>query len=164
MDGYAVIIRAVVTPQLAEQQLAAVSAAAGGTIAYDSGTSVLRYTPSSAGDADATVGAVLTGAEATLTRAVRRAGAAVVIQEARVLTWDDFEAETFRSGVLAGVAEAVEILGVSRARLYQLVGDHKDFPRPIAQLKGGPVWDRGQVEAWERGWERKRTGRPRKNG
>jgi predicted DNA-binding transcriptional regulator AlpA len=165
VNGYAVIIRADVTPPLDERQLAAVSAEAGGTIAYDSGTGVLRFTVSTP-DPDADAVSVLAYGADTITRAVRLAGAAASIREGRVLSWEDFEAETFRPatprGGLAGVAEVTEILGVSRARVYQLMEGHEDFPKPAADLKGGPVWDRTEVETWERGWDRKRTGRPRK--
>lgn len=160
--GYAVIIRAIITPQLTEQQLAAVSAEAHGTIAYDSGTGVLRFTVSTP-DPDADMVSVLAYGADTVTRAVRLAGASASIREGRVLSWGDFEAETFRPstprGGLAGVAEAAEILGVSRQRVAEIRKDHGEFPAPVADLKSGPVWDRVEIERFERGWERKRTGR-----
>lgn len=163
MDGYAVIIRADITPGLTDRQLAIVHKEAGDTVSYDRQKGTLRFTVSTP-DPDADAVQVLTYGTETVTRAVRIAGATASIREGRVLAWEDFEAETFRSGGLAGVAEVTEILGVSRARVYQLMRDHPDFPEPLEDLKGGPVWDRGQVEAWEGGWERKRTGRPRKDG
>jgi predicted DNA-binding transcriptional regulator AlpA len=164
VDGYAIIIRADINPRLTERQLAAVSAEAGGTIAYDSGTGALRFTVSTP-DPDAEAVSVVEYGVRTVTSAVRRAGAAAVIREARAVAWEDFEAETFRpntpQGGLAGVAEVAEILGVTRQRVAELRKDHADFPAPVQVLKAGPVWDRAELEAWERGWERKRTGRPK---
>lgn len=166
MDRYAVIVRAAVAPDLAERQVAAIAVDAKGTLSYDSRAGVLRLTASTE-TAEMDVETALKHAVGDLRRAVRRhAGEAVDVREGRVLPWDEFEAETFRPsaprGGLAGVSEVTEILGVSRARVYQLAEDHEDFPRPVQELKAGPVWDRAEVEAWERGWERKRTGRPRK--
>ncbi|GBC87326.1 hypothetical protein HRbin12_01329 [bacterium HR12] len=43
-----------------------------------------------------------------------------------------------------------EILGVSRQRVYQLLEEREDFPRPAAGLARGWVWRRGDVEAWAR--------------
>ena len=57
-------------------------------------------------------------------------------------------------------SEVGGILGVSRQRVYQLLSEHADFPRPRADLPRGAVWDRGEVEAWSR--KVRRAGRPRK--
>jgi len=137
-------------------------AEAQGTIAYDSGTGILRFTVSTP-DPDADMVSVLAYGAETVTRAVRVAGASASIREGRVLSWGDFEAETFRPSTpqagLAGVAEVAEILGVSRQRVAEIRKDHEAFPAPVADLKSGPVWDRAEVERFERGWERKRTGR-----
>lgn len=164
MDGYAVITRAVIEPRLTERQLAAVSAETGGTISYDSSTGMLRFTVSTP-DPDADAATVFAYGIGMLTRAVRLAGAAASIREVRVLSWEDFEAETFRPSTpasgLAGVAETAEILGISRQRLAD-VRKNPAFPRPVADLKSGPVWDRAEIERFERGWDR-RAGRPAKN-
>lgn len=65
---------------------------------------------------------------------------------------------------LAGTAEAAEILKVANQAVARLARTHADFPRPVQVLAAGPVYLRGELEEWERGWERKRTGRPRKQG
>lgn len=49
---------------------------------------------------------------------------------------------------LVGLSEVAELLGVSR----QVVGNwrlrYHDFPKPIAELKSGPVWKREDVVFW----------------
>ena len=40
-----------------------------------------------------------------------------------------------------GLAEIAKILGVSKQRVYEL-RRREDFPKPIAALAAGPVWDR----------------------
>lgn len=165
MSGYAVIVRAVIDPRLDDRQLDLVAHEAHGTITYNSSESVLRFTVSTP-DPDADAIAVLAHGVETVASAVRHAGAAASVREARVLDWDEFEAETFRPsaprGGLAGVAEAAELLGVSRQRIAEIRKDHKAFPAPVADLAAGPVWDRAELERFDRTWERKRTGRPRK--
>lgn len=167
MNGYAVIIRADIKPALDSRQLDAVAIEAHGTIAYDRSTSVLLFSTSTP-DPDADAVTVLKYGIDTVTSAVHRAGSTASIREGRVVDWEDFEAETFRPatprGGLAGRAEAAEILGVSPQRVNQLRDEHADFPRPVDDLKSGPVWDRAELEAFNRGWDRKRTGRPRKSG
>jgi predicted DNA-binding transcriptional regulator AlpA len=49
---------------------------------------------------------------------------------------------------LAGVAEIAELLGVSRQRVDQLVRDHDDFPRPIAELAAGRIWMKNDIVKW----------------
>ena len=164
MDEYAVIIRAVIKPELTERQLAAVSAETGGTISYDSRTSVLRYTTSMQDPHRDSI-AALGKADGNLARAIRRhAGAEHDTREARVLPWGEFEAETFRPSVpgggLAGSAEAAEILGVSTTRVGELRKTHSSFPKPSEELKATPVWDRAEIERFAREWDRK-AGRPR---
>lgn len=56
-------------------------------------------------------------------------------------------------------SEVGKILGVSRQRVYQLLDEHEDFPRPVAILPRGAVWNRISVEQWRRAWPR-RPGRP----
>lgn len=63
---------------------------------------------------------------------------------------------------LVGMVEAGEILGVSRQRVYQLAEDHPDFPRPLAELAAGKIFTKASIEAFNKRWDRKRTGRPPK--
>lgn len=41
---------------------------------------------------------------------------------------------------LAGIQEASEILGVSRARVDQLLHSDPKFPQPIGQVRAGRIW------------------------
>ena len=50
---------------------------------------------------------------------------------------------------LMGAAEVAAVLGVSRQRVLQLLNERDDFPRPVAVLRMGKVWDGPQVRAWE---------------
>jgi hypothetical protein len=63
---------------------------------------------------------------------------------------------------VVGTAEVAEVLGISRPRLDRVRKTHPDFPAPLAELRSGPVWGRAWIEEFDQGWERKRTGRPRK--
>ena len=63
---------------------------------------------------------------------------------------------------LAGTAEVADMLGISRPRLDRVRKTHPSFPLPLADLRSGPVWERGDIERFNQEWERKRTGRPRK--
>lgn len=160
MNGYAVIIKANVTPRLDDRQLAVVSDEAHGTIAYDSATGALRFTATTP-DPDADMVIVLRYGAETVTRAVRAAGATADIREGRVITWEDYEAETFRPrAALAGAAEAADLLGVTRQRLAD-IRKMARFPQPVADLKAGPVWDRAEIERFSNKWDRK-AGRPAK--
>ncbi len=57
-------------------------------------------------------------------------------------------------------SEIAELLGISRQRVYQLLEEREDFPRPVAETPRGAVWDRRDVEQWAR--KPRRRGRPRK--
>jgi hypothetical protein len=46
---------------------------------------------------------------------------------------------------LAGVAEAAELLGVSKQRVSQLALT-AGFPKPIGRARCGPIWRRDDVE------------------
>jgi predicted DNA-binding transcriptional regulator AlpA len=48
---------------------------------------------------------------------------------------------------LVGAAELVQLLGVNRARAYQ-ISRHPDFPPPVADLIGGKIWDLADVQTW----------------
>ena len=50
---------------------------------------------------------------------------------------------------LVGAHEIRVMLGVSRARVNQLV-NRKGFPDPVAKLAQGAVWRRREVEDWAR--------------
>jgi predicted DNA-binding transcriptional regulator AlpA len=48
---------------------------------------------------------------------------------------------------LIGAHEIRGLLGVSRQRAYQLAS-RPDFPKPVAELAQGKIWDMGDVEEW----------------
>ena len=50
---------------------------------------------------------------------------------------------------LVGVAEIAELLGVTRQRVHQLAKT-ADFPKPLAELSAGAIWDKADVEVWAR--------------
>lgn len=78
-----------------------------------------------------------------------------------VETADDLAAQleepTFPA--LLGVAEVAELLGVTKQRASALAMS-KSFPRPIAELKAGPIWAEPMVRRFVAEWPR-RSGRPR---
>jgi predicted DNA-binding transcriptional regulator AlpA len=49
-----------------------------------------------------------------------------------------------------GVAEIAELLGVSRQRVHAIAKADESFPKPRAQLVGGNIWNRADIEAWAR--------------
>jgi len=109
----------------------------------------------------------LRSALATSERAVLQALATVglagmSLSAADVKPWAELEAELARPSypVLVGVAELAELLGVSKQRVSELAAKAK-FPKPLAQLKGGPVWDRASIGNFLQTWQRK-PGRPSK--
>lgn len=62
---------------------------------------------------------------------------------------------------LVSAPEVGEMLGgVSRQRVYQLQKANSSFPKPLFQLRTGPIWDASAVEKFASTWERK-PGRPR---
>jgi hypothetical protein len=60
---------------------------------------------------------------------------------------------------LMSAAEIAEELGVTRQRVHQLRSTAA-FPAPLAELRGGAVWDAAAVRKFARDWKRK-PGRPR---
>jgi hypothetical protein len=60
---------------------------------------------------------------------------------------------------LMSAAEVADELGVSRQRVHQLRGS-AGFPAPLADLRGGAVWDAAAIRRFDKGWHR-RPGRPR---
>jgi predicted DNA-binding transcriptional regulator AlpA len=59
-------------------------------------------------------------------------------------------------------SEVASVLGMSRQRVYQLLEERADFPRPVTQTPRGSLWDRRAIEAWKR--KPRRSGRPKKAG
>lgn len=59
---------------------------------------------------------------------------------------------------LMSAAEIAEELGVARQRVHQLRSTAA-FPAPLAELRGGAVWDAAAVRKFAREWKRK-PGRP----
>ena len=60
---------------------------------------------------------------------------------------------------LMGVSEAADFLGCTSKRVSQLKREHPDFPKPIIELRMGPVWLADDIEAFGRIWTRM-PGRP----
>lgn len=81
-----------------------------------------------------------------------------------VMTELEFElrAEEPTMPELMSAAEIAEELGVSRQRVHQL-RETVAFPAPLAELRGGAVWDAAAVRKFGREWERK-PGRPAASG
>jgi predicted DNA-binding transcriptional regulator AlpA len=63
---------------------------------------------------------------------------------------------------LVGVAEVAQLLRVSRQRVSELARA-RNFPKPIAHLKSGPIWRRTQITA-HLGRGPSKPGRPRRKG
>lgn len=62
---------------------------------------------------------------------------------------------------LLGHRDVAELLGVSPARVGQLRREHPQFPQPVAETSGGPVYTGESIRAFA---SRTRTaGRPRKD-
>jgi hypothetical protein len=60
---------------------------------------------------------------------------------------------------LMSAADIAEELGITRQRVHQL-RKHAGFPAPLAELRGGAVWDAAAVQKFVDEWERA-PGRPR---
>lgn len=69
---------------------------------------------------------------------------------------------------LIGKSAAARILGVAPQRVdyierQRAAGSRDDFPEPVRRTdKGRTLWRREDIEAFDRGWRRKRTGRPQR--
>jgi predicted DNA-binding transcriptional regulator AlpA len=67
---------------------------------------------------------------------------------------------------LVGVAEAAALLGISRSSLWErrgrkdLLGRIPEFPKPVAELACGPIWQRSQIREYKRARERARRQYP----
>jgi hypothetical protein len=51
-----------------------------------------------------------------------------------------------QGGDIIGVAEAADVLGVSKQRVSQLQIEDADFPTPVGYPRSGPVWLRTVIE------------------
>jgi hypothetical protein len=64
------------------------------------------------------------------------------------------------SPVLAGVAEAAEVMGWDKRRVITYI-DRGRFPQPLQSLASGRIWLRSDVEAFAEQWRaRRRVGGP----
>lgn len=50
---------------------------------------------------------------------------------------------------LVGTKEIADMLGVSSQRVHQLLASPQ-FPKPLAVLSAGMIWDRADIEEWIR--------------
>lgn len=62
---------------------------------------------------------------------------------------------------LVGVAEIADMLGVTRQRASALQ-TRQGFPHPVAVLRSGPVWRKGDLSTFVEQWTRA-PGRPRRH-
>lgn len=86
-------------------------------------------------------------------------GAVVAVE---VLTEADLDRQLAEPAFpeLVGVAEVAEMLGVTRQRASALQ-TRSGFPTPVAVLRSGPVWRRGDLSTFAEEWTRQ-PGRPRR--
>jgi hypothetical protein len=82
--------------------------------------------------------------------------------EVEIKPWERLEKalEQLNFPDLVGAAELAAVLGVSKQRVSELAGT-THFPRPLAELKAGPVWDSSSIGNFLRTW-RRTPGRPPK--
>ena len=132
----------------------------GGTASYDSQMLAARF------DVRATdPEAALTKAHRILNAALRKAGftaeSNVIAVEVESVEEMDRRLQESNVPSLVGIAEVAGALGVSKQRASEL-SRQSSFPRPLATLAAGPVWDRYAIARFLERWPRRRTGRPRK--
>jgi len=101
----------------------------------------------------------LTG-ERTARRAIEEVGLHLPLEALHVQTDAALEREisTPNFPELVGLSEIAEILHVSRQRVFQL-RERPDFPKPVAELRLGPVWSLPMLDRFISEWPR-RVGRP----
>jgi predicted DNA-binding transcriptional regulator AlpA len=51
---------------------------------------------------------------------------------------------------LVGAQEIAELLGITRQRVGQLARTDPSFPKPVAEVAAGRIWERDDVERWAR--------------
>ena len=64
--------------------------------------------------------------------------------------------------LLAGIAEAAEIMGWDKRRVVTYI-DRGSFPEPLQSLASGRVWVRSDVEAYSRAWHERHARRRRRS-
>ena len=79
-----------------------------------------------------------------------------------VLTNEEFDRRLALPSVpeLVGISEIAEMLEVTRQRASALQSN-RGVPAPIASLRSGPVWRKGDLSRFADQWDRK-AGRPRR--
>ena len=107
------------------------------------------------------VGAAMTKALRVWRRALGAAGFPPwPIVRSDVLTVEEQDADLERpQPTLLGVSEIAALLGTTRNRAWQ-VTRKPDFPRPLAELAGGPVWALHMVARFIEEWPRRRGPAP----
>lgn len=63
--------------------------------------------------------------------------------------------------VLAGVAEAAEVMGWDKRRVITYI-DRGRFPPPVQSLASGRVWLRAEIERYAADWRARRADRARR--
>jgi hypothetical protein len=132
----------------------------GGTASYDSQMLAARF------DVRATdPEAALKKAHRILNAALRKAGytgePSIIAVEVEAVEEMDRRLQESNIPSLVGIAEVAGTLGVSKQRASEL-SRQSSFPRPLATLAAGPVWERHAIARFLERWPRRRTGRPRK--
>lgn len=109
----------------------------------------------------ADIGAAMTKALRLWRRAVAAAGLPTwPIVRSELLTATEQAADLARpEPELVGVSEIAGLLGTTRNRAWQ-VTRKTDFPRPLANLAGGPVWALPMVARFLEEWPRRRGPAP----
>lgn len=97
-----------------------------------------------------------TDAEKIARRAVQSIGLDLHLEALEVQTDAhlDRELATPNFPELVGLSEIGEMLGVSKQRVGQL-REREDFPKPVAELRSGPVWSRPMLGHFLEGWQRR---------
>jgi hypothetical protein len=133
------------------EDVAEIGGAAGGT------PGAFRLSTTLTVEASDVAGAVAAGAKRVL-----KVAPGIVI-DARAATCDEFDARValeVERGVLLGMAEVAEYLGITRGRASILSAKRSDFPAPVARLKSGPIYRKTDLSTFAQGWQRK-AGRPK---
>jgi hypothetical protein len=65
--------------------------------------------------------------------------------------------------VLAGVAEAADVMGWDKRRVVTYI-DRGRFPKPLQALASGRIWLRSEVEAFATEWRERRDARKQARG
>lgn len=84
------------------------------------------------------------------------------VVSSEVQTIEELDRELRRRNLppMVGISEIAKLFDVSKQRAVE-VSHRPDFPKPLAKLAAGPIWNRHAVLRFLEQWPRKRTGRPR---